>query len=489
MPEEVDAHVLRKYELVERLGKGAYGVVWKAVEKANGQTVALKKIFAAFQNVTDAQRTFREIMFLLELSDAPNVIRLSNVLKAENDHDIYLVFEFMETDLHRVICANILEDIHIQFTMHQLFKSLNYIHSAGMIHRDLKPSNVLLDRKCNLKVADFGLARSVAQLEPDTSPIMTDYVATRWYRAPEMLLGSTKYTYGVDMWSAGCILGELLGGKPLFRGDSTKEQLDLLLAFTGRPSDQDVDSIQSRFASMLIDAMPDCRKTELQEVYPTASDDALDLLERLLVFNPSKRITAEEALRHPYIGKFYQLEDTPVCPRIIHIPISDDKRQSVAEYRNTLYAAIVGHKKELRQRNLEQRHEEVEHRPSVAEVAASSDFEQRVTERDGVRAKAHTGSFDTRHHSTSSESVSGGSPVDSRVDSRSIKSSRTKSRMSPRGGTSASTVVGHPVPTNQHLCQPNIGCLEVATCLLAPAMCVWGTWLWLYAQGNSAGQC
>ena len=122
----------------------------------------------------------------------------------------------METDLHAVIRANILEDIHKQYVMYQLFRSLKYMHTAEVLHRDIKPSNLLLNSECQCKVADFGLARSLAQLAegpPETSPILTDYVATRWYRAPEILLGSTKYAFSVDMWSSGCILGELLGGK------------------------------------------------------------------------------------------------------------------------------------------------------------------------------------------------------------------------------------------------------------------------------------
>lgn len=128
----------------------------------------------------------------------------------------------METDLHAVIRANILEDIHKQYIMYQLFKALKYMHTGEVLHRDIKPSNLLLNSECQVKLADFGLARSIAQTDPDAAnPVLTDYVATRWYRAPEILLGSTRYTRGVDMWSCGCILGELLGGKPVFPGSST----------------------------------------------------------------------------------------------------------------------------------------------------------------------------------------------------------------------------------------------------------------------------
>ena len=211
MTEEIEAHILKKYEILQKLGKGAYGIVWKSIDKKTKQVVALKKIFDAFQNATDAQRTFREILFLQDLAGHENIIRLLDVIRADNDKDIYLVFDYMETDLHAIIRANILEEVHKQYIIYQTLKCLKYIHSTDIIHRDLKPSNILLNSDCNAKVCDFGLARSVRTKGKDQfSPILTEYVATRWYRAPEILFGSTKYTKGVDMWSMGCILAEMI---------------------------------------------------------------------------------------------------------------------------------------------------------------------------------------------------------------------------------------------------------------------------------------
>ena len=221
MTEEIESHVLDKYEIIQKLGKGAYGIVWKATDKKYKNVVALKKVFDAFHNVTDSQRTYRECMFLQELNGHENIIRLRNIIKAENNKDLYLVFDFMETDLHHVIRAGILQDIHKQYIIYQTLKALKYIHSAELIHRDLKPSNILINSECHIKVADFGLARSVAAHGEDTNIKLTDYVATRWYRAPEILLGSTSYSKAVDMWSVGCILGELIVGKPIFPGTST----------------------------------------------------------------------------------------------------------------------------------------------------------------------------------------------------------------------------------------------------------------------------
>eukprot|EP00163_Fabomonas_tropica_P007013 TRINITY_DN1661_c0_g1_i1.p1 TRINITY_DN1661_c0_g1~~TRINITY_DN1661_c0_g1_i1.p1 ORF type:complete len:361 (-),score=42.51 TRINITY_DN1661_c0_g1_i1:739-1821(-) len=352
MTEEIEKHILRKYEIVQKIGKGAYGIVWKAIDKKTREVVALKKIFDAFQNATDAQRTFREIMYLQELSNHENIIRLLNVLKADNDRDIYLVFEYMDTDLHAVVRANILEAIHKQYILYQLLKALKFIHSAELLHRDMKPSNLLLNSECHVKVCDFGLARSIAALsqEGNAPVLLTDYVATRWYRAPEILLGSTKYQKAVDMWSIGCILGELLGGKPMFPGTSTMNQLDKVIEVTGRPNAEAIESMRSPFAATMLESLPATRRKSLSEIYPQASQEALDLLGRLLQFNPNRRITAEEALRHPYVAQFHNPADEPVCERPLRISIDDDHRFSISEYRDRLYNDIIRKKRELRRK-------------------------------------------------------------------------------------------------------------------------------------------
>mmetsp|Transcript_6193 Transcript_6193/g.8192 ORF Transcript_6193/g.8192 Transcript_6193/m.8192 type:complete len:398 (+) Transcript_6193:103-1296(+) len=358
--EDIDKHVLRKYEIGQKLGKGAYGIVWKAVEKKSKQMVALKKIFDAFQNATDAQRTFREIMFLQELNEHPNIVSLLNVLKADNDRDIYLVFEYMETDLHAVIRANILEDVHKQYVMYQLFKALKYMHSGEVIHRDIKPSNLLLNSECFLKLADFGLARSIAALENpnDPNPVLTDYVATRWYRAPEILLGSTSYTKGVDVWSVGCILGELLVGKSLFPGTSTMNQLDRIIEITGLPSEEDIEAINSPFAATMLESLPPTnQRTNLTDLFPHASKHAIDLLAKCLHFNPQKRITCADALRHPYVAEFHVEAEEIETNRVIKIPIDDNRKYSISDYRAQLYEDIVVKKKDQRRKRKEKRRE------------------------------------------------------------------------------------------------------------------------------------
>lgn len=210
---------------------------------------------------------------------------------------------------------------------------------------------MLLNSECQVKMADFGLARSVAQLQTEEgNPVLTDYVATRWYRAPEILLSSTRYTFGVDMWACGCILGELINGKPIFPGTSTMNQLDRILDVTGRPSAEDIESIQSPFAATMLESMRAPETPRLEAMFPTASAEAVDLLSKLMHFNPDKRISADEALLHPYCAQFHNPADEPTALETITIPIDDNTKYSISEYRDRLYLEIVKRKKEIRRR-------------------------------------------------------------------------------------------------------------------------------------------
>uniref|UniRef100_A0A4W5LLR6 Mitogen-activated protein kinase 15 n=1 Tax=Hucho hucho TaxID=62062 RepID=A0A4W5LLR6_9TELE len=322
----------------------AYGIVWKAVDRQTGEVVAVKKIFDAFRNRTDAQRTFREIMFLQEFGDHANIVKLLNVIRAQNDNDIYLVFEYMDTDLHAVIKkGNLLKDIHKRYVMHQLLKATKYLHSGNVIHRDQKPSNILLDTDCFVKLCDFGLARSLYQIQEDAgNPALTEYVATRWYRPPEILLGSSRYTKGVDMWSIGCILGEMLLGKPLFPGTSTINQIEKIMSAIPHPSPEDVLSIRSEYGASVIQRMLLRPQVPLEDLLqPSVPPDALDLVCRLLVFNPDKRLTAEQALQHLYVSRFHNPAKEPSLDHAVILPVDDDVQLSVVQYRNKLYKVIL----------------------------------------------------------------------------------------------------------------------------------------------------
>ncbi|GMI37491.1 hypothetical protein TeGR_g5842 [Tetraparma gracilis] len=296
-------------------------------------------------------------MYLQELAGHDNLIRMQHVIKAENDRDIYLTFDFMETDLHAVIQAKILEDIHKKYVVYQCLKALKYMHSGELLHRDIKPSNLLLNSDCHVKICDFGLCRSVAPEEQGKQgggpiTVLTDYVATRWYRAPEILLGSTRYTKGVDIWSVGCIMGEMLSDRPIFPGSSTMNQLEKIIALTGEPSEEDTEAIKSPFATTMLESIvhSNAKKTTVKQMFPKATPDAIDLMEKCLQFNPDKRCSAEEALAHPYVSEFHNPADEPSYENgPITINISDNKKLTAIEYRTKLYDEVKKRRKEASQ--------------------------------------------------------------------------------------------------------------------------------------------
>jgi len=261
------------------------------------------------------------------------------------------VFEYMEINLHAVIRAKILEKVHKKYILYQIIKSLKFLHSGELIHRDMKPSNVLLNSDCHCKLIDFGLARSCANIATDNSNVvLTDYVATRWYRAPEILLGSTKYTKSVDMWSIGCILGELIGGTPMFPGTTTLDQLERVIAVTGFPNKEDLASVKSRFTESMLENVNVKERKSFQSLYPSASPEGLDLLSKLLQFNPAKRISSTDALKHPFLKQFWNPEEEMTMKSPIKISIDDNVRFTISEYRKSLYRQIVQKRKEQRKK-------------------------------------------------------------------------------------------------------------------------------------------
>ena len=355
MVDNVEAHIIKRFNLYKKIGKGAYGVVFKATDKKTKEIIALKKLYDAFRNDTDSQRTFREVMLLQELNGHENIIRLLNVIKAENNMDLYLIFEYMESDLYNVIRANILQDIHKRYIIYQMLKALKFIHSADIIHRDLKPSNVFINSDCSIKLGDFGLARTLQNRKNGFLPIVTDYVATRWYRAPEMLLGATNYSKAVDMWSVGCILVELMTAKPLFPGKSTKNQIMLVLEVTGIPSKEDFEIVKENTGLQIDWEIFPLKmvKKSIKSIMPGSPSDAVDLVKKLLCFNPDQRLTVEQALEHSYLAGFHSEEDEYICDRKITIPLDDNKKYKIEEYRDKLYDEILRRKLEIRKKVLE----------------------------------------------------------------------------------------------------------------------------------------
>lgn len=316
---EIDVH----YQPIKPLGKGAYGVVCSAKDSKSGHKRAIKKITQAFENSTDARRTLREIMLLQHLKHE-NIIALVDMMRPahiEEFNDVYLVYELMDTDLHQIIrSAQPLSDEHCQYFIYQILRGLKYVHSANVLHRDLKPSNLLLNANCDLKICDFGLARTASE-----RAFMTEYVVTRWYRAPELLLSCEDYTSAIDVWSVGCIFAELLGREPLFPGRDYIHQLKLIVQKLGSPSESDLEFIKSDQARAYIRRVPFAPRVRFDRLYPGANPLGLDLLAKMLVFDPRKRCTVEEALAHPYLATLHDAAAEPVAERSFDFGFEDEE--------------------------------------------------------------------------------------------------------------------------------------------------------------------
>eukprot|EP00250_Pteridium_aquilinum_P015247 c22472_g1_i1 orf=276-1451(-) len=323
---------------IKPISRGAYGVVCSAWNGETNEAVAVKKIRNAFDNMIVAKRTLREIKILAHMDHA-NILALREVIpppQREKFNDVYIVTELMDTDLNHIItaCKDITEE-HYQYFLYQLLRGLKYIHSAKVLHRDLKPSNLFVNEECDLKIADFGLARSFSETD-----LMTEYVVTRWYRSPELLLNAQGYTAAVDIWSVGCILMELYNKVPLFPGKDYVHQFRSITELMGFPSDADLAYVKSENALKYLQQLPRYPKQPLAERFPHLPPVAVDLIEKMLTFDPTKRITAEEALGHPYLSTMHDITDEPTCPTPFILDI-DEKSLSEEDIRELIYQEAV----------------------------------------------------------------------------------------------------------------------------------------------------
>lgn len=353
-----------RYSLNQVIGEGAYGVVASATDEATGQPVAVKRIRRVLDTYPMATRILRELKFLRLLSGHENVIEIKDILvPSDRDrfNDTFVVFELMPCDLFRVINSpSPLNPANVKFLMFQLLRGIHYLHAAGVLHRDLKPSNVLVDAKCRLKICDFGLARAAFRAEREDADLQlwTDYVATRWYRAPELLVPrSTNYGRPIDMWSAGCIFAELILRKPLFPGDDSNDQLRRITELTGKPDLGSIHKLRSVRAQELVGRMPARGPQDLRTIFPTDTDPAvLRLISRMLEFDPEHRISARDALMDDYFTCWREPLGFGRPPRALHEEefefeknlVSHHDRDGLASIRRELLEEILHYHPEKR---------------------------------------------------------------------------------------------------------------------------------------------
>ncbi|XP_034624762.1 mitogen-activated protein kinase 7 [Trachemys scripta elegans] len=314
---DVTFEVGDEYEVIETIGTGAYGVVSSARRRSTGQQVAIKKIPNAFDVVMNAKRTLRELKILKHFKH-DNIIAIKDILKPAVPYDdfksVYVVLDLMESDLHQIIhSSQPLTLEHVRYFLYQLLRGLKYIHSANVIHRDLKPSNLLINENCELKIGDFGMARGLCTKPDEYKYFMTEYVATRWYRAPELMLSLHEYTQAIDMWSVGCIFAEMLGRKQLFPGKNYIHQLQLIMTVLGTPSAKVIHAIGADRVRAYIQSLPSRQPVPWESLYQQADRSALALLAKMLRFDPRERIAVAEALKHPFVAKYHDPDDEPDC--------------------------------------------------------------------------------------------------------------------------------------------------------------------------------
>ena len=342
-PHDVPLHpgLHKDYQPLHMIGVGGYAAVLRVRERGTGKICVIKKIQNAFASgPEDAQRVVREIGYQAHACH-PNVLPLLGAFCSSLSPDIYLLFPAMSLDMHDAIRANRLTTpIQRQAVAYQLTCALGYMHAAGALHRDLKPPNVLLDMACRVVLCDFGLMRTVpspsatacappaAAAAPSASVLaktpsdaagggglVSNSVGSRWYRAPELLLGANAYGTAVDMWSLGCVLAELLTGKTLLLGSSTASQLGKICSLVGGPPDEetlrDLQVLRSPTAAGLLRSLPTSAPAGgLGKLMPRAPPEGCDLCARLLHLKPSLRLSASAVIRHPFFRPFLSAGDT-----------------------------------------------------------------------------------------------------------------------------------------------------------------------------------
>ncbi|KAF4023079.1 hypothetical protein G4228_014842 [Cervus hanglu yarkandensis] len=302
------------YQDLQPVGSGAYGAVCSAVDSRTGAKVAIKKLYRPFQSELFAKRAYRELRLLKHMRHE-NVIGLLDVFTPDETlddfTDFYLVMPFMGTDLGKLMKHEKLSEDRVQFLVYQMLKGLKYIHAAGVIHRDLKPGNLAVNEDCELKILDFGLAR-----QADSE--MTGYVVTRWYRAPEVILNWMHYT------------------------QTDLDQLKEIMKVTGTPPAEFVQRLQSDEAKNYMKGLPELEKKDFASILTNASPLAVSLLEKMLVLDAERRVTAAEALAHPYFESLQDTEDEPQAQK--YDESFDDVDRTLDEWKRVTYKEVLSFK-------------------------------------------------------------------------------------------------------------------------------------------------
>eukprot|EP00795_Rhopilema_esculentum_P008480 gene8480-14474_t len=342
--------IQERYQDLHPIGSGAQGMVCSATDTVLKQKVAIKKLSRPFQNVTHAKRAYRELV-LLKITNHKNIIGLLNVFtpdkSLEEFQDLYLVMELMDANLCQVVQMD-LDHERLSYLLYQMLCGIKHLHSAGIIHRDLKPSNIVVKSDCSLKILDFGLARTAG-----SAFTMTPYVVTRYYRAPEIILGM-GYSENVDVWSIGCIFGEMIRGSVMFPGSDHIDQWNKVTELLGTPSSTFLDRLQPSVSIFMVRTYcsnrPKHKGYSISELFPddlfpsgnkSKANHARSLLSKMLVVDPLKRCSVTEALKHPYVHVWYDASEVEAPAPTQYDHSVDQAEHSISEWKKLIYNEVV----------------------------------------------------------------------------------------------------------------------------------------------------